>query len=62
MASALYGELARGCGVASDPDGGATVTQVIRTDYCIAGTGPAGSVLAYKLAATGNQVLLLDQK
>ncbi len=47
--------------MASDPDGGATVTQVIRTDYCIAGTGPAGSVLAYKLAATGKQVLLLDQ-
>jgi choline dehydrogenase-like flavoprotein len=37
------------------------VTQVIHADYCIMGAGPAGSVLASKLAATGKQVLLVDQ-
>ncbi len=37
------------------------MTQEIRADYCIMGAGPAGAVLAYKLAATGKQVLLLDQ-
>ncbi len=41
--------------------GGITLTQVIRADYCIAGAGPAGSVLATKLAATGRHVVLLDQ-
>ena len=37
------------------------MTQVIRADYCIMGAGPAGAVLAYRLAATGKQVLMLDQ-
>ncbi len=37
------------------------MTQVIRADYCIAGAGPAGSVLATKLAATGRHVVLFDQ-
>ncbi len=37
------------------------MTQEVRTDYCIAGAGPAGAVLAAKLAATGKQVLILDQ-
>ncbi len=37
------------------------MTQEIRADYCIAGAGPAGSVLASKLAATGKRIVLLDQ-
>ncbi len=37
------------------------MTQEIRTHYCIAGAGPAGAVLATKLAATGKHVVLLDQ-
>ncbi len=37
------------------------MTQEIRADYCIAGAGPAGSVLATKLAATGKRIVLLDQ-
>jgi len=37
------------------------VTQEMRADYCIAGAGPAGSVLATKLAATGKRIVLLDQ-
>ena len=37
------------------------MTQEIRADYCIAGAGPAGSVLAAKLAATGKRIALLDQ-
>ena len=37
------------------------MSEEIRADYCIAGAGPAGSVLAAKLQATGKQILLLDQ-
>jgi choline dehydrogenase-like flavoprotein len=41
--------------------GSVEVTQELRTDYCIAGAGPAGAVLAAKLAASGKRVALLDQ-
>jgi choline dehydrogenase-like flavoprotein len=37
------------------------MTQEITADYCIAGAGPAGAVLATKLAATGKRVVLVDQ-
>jgi choline dehydrogenase-like flavoprotein len=37
------------------------VIQDIAADYCIAGAGPAGAVLATKLAATGKRVVLVDQ-
>jgi choline dehydrogenase-like flavoprotein len=37
------------------------MTQVIHADFCVAGAGPAGSVLASKLAATRKHVVLLDQ-
>jgi len=37
------------------------VTQEINADYCIAGAGPAGAILATKLAATGKRVVLVDQ-
>lgn len=37
------------------------MTQEIRTDYCVAGAGPAGAILASKLAASGKQVVLVDQ-
>jgi choline dehydrogenase-like flavoprotein len=35
--------------------------QEMRADYCIAGAGPAGAILASKLAASGKQILLVDQ-
>jgi NADPH-dependent 2,4-dienoyl-CoA reductase/sulfur reductase-like enzyme len=41
--------------------GGIEVTQGVRADYCIAGAGPAGLILATKLAASGKNVLLIDQ-
>lgn len=37
------------------------MNQDIRADYCIAGAGPAGVVLASKLAASGKQVVIVDQ-
>jgi choline dehydrogenase-like flavoprotein len=37
------------------------MTQEIRADYCIVGAGPAGAVLAAKLAGSGKQIVLLDQ-
>ncbi len=37
------------------------MTQEIRADYCVAGAGPAGAVLASKLAASGKQVVIVDQ-
>jgi choline dehydrogenase-like flavoprotein len=37
------------------------MNQDIRADYCIAGAGPAGIVLASKLAASGKQVVIVDQ-
>lgn len=37
------------------------MTQEIRADYCIAGAGPAGAILATKLAASGKRIVLLDQ-
>jgi len=37
------------------------MTQEINADYCIAGAGPAGAILATKLAASGKRVVLIDQ-
>jgi choline dehydrogenase-like flavoprotein len=37
------------------------VSQEIRADYCIAGAGPAGTILAARLQASGKRILLLDQ-
>ena len=37
------------------------MTQELHTDYCIAGAGPAGAVLATNLATSGKQIPLLDQ-
>jgi choline dehydrogenase-like flavoprotein len=37
------------------------MTEDVRADYCIAGAGPAGLVLAAKLAATGRRIVVLDQ-
>lgn len=37
------------------------MTEEIKTDYCIAGGGIAGIVLASKLAKSGKKVLLLEQ-
>jgi choline dehydrogenase-like flavoprotein len=37
------------------------MSEEIRADYCVAGGGIAGVLLASKLAASGKQVLILDQ-
>ena len=37
------------------------MTGAIRTDYCIAGGGIAGILLASRLAASGKKILILDQ-
>jgi choline dehydrogenase-like flavoprotein len=37
------------------------VSEEIRTEYCVAGGGIAGAVLAEKLAAAGREVVLLEQ-
>ena len=41
--------------------GGRAMSDVIKTDYLIAGAGPAGAVLASKLAASGKKIVLLEQ-
>jgi choline dehydrogenase-like flavoprotein len=35
--------------------------EEIKTDYCVVGGGIAGILLAYKLAASGRKIVLLDQ-
>ncbi len=37
------------------------MTDQINTDYLVAGSGPAGAVLASKLAASGKRIVLLEQ-
>jgi len=37
------------------------MAQEIKVDYCIAGAGIAGLILAHKLAASGKKILVLDQ-
>ncbi|MEE9122221.1 MAG: GMC family oxidoreductase [Syntrophobacteria bacterium] len=37
------------------------MTEEIKTDYCIAGGGPAGIILASKLAAFGKKIVILEQ-
>ena len=37
------------------------MAEDINTDYCIAGAGIAGAVLASKLAASGKRIVLLEQ-
>ena len=40
---------------------GVAMSEEITTDYCIAGAGPAGAVLASKLAASGKKLVMLEQ-
>lgn len=37
------------------------MSEEIKADYCIAGAGPAGVVLASKLAASGKMIVVLEQ-
>lgn len=37
------------------------MSQELKTDYCIAGCGVAGAILASRLAAAGKQIVLLEQ-
>ncbi len=37
------------------------MTEQINTDYLVAGSGPAGAVLASKLSASGKKIVLLEQ-
>lgn len=40
---------------------GVAMSEEIKADYCIAGAGPAGVVLASKLAAAGKIIVVLEQ-
>ncbi|MEE9569775.1 MAG: GMC family oxidoreductase [Candidatus Binatia bacterium] len=37
------------------------MSETIQADYCVVGLGPAGAVLASKLAASGKKVVILEQ-
>jgi choline dehydrogenase-like flavoprotein len=37
------------------------MAREIMADYCIAGCGIAGAILAVKLAATGKKIIMLEQ-